>query len=330
MRVRDVAHPRLEDKRRIVVFEQFSSIFVQMVVLFAAVAVGYGCKKARVMDADMDKKLSTLVLNATLPCLILSSVLAVDELPDQATIAEIMALSLLSFVILIAVAFLVTFLLRIPFGMRGVYRFMLIFGNTGFIGYPVLSAIFGPQTVIYAVVYNIPFNLIVFTLGVWLIASDNEHGVKVRMNPRDLVNPCNVATIGSCLLAFFGVHSVPVLGDALSTVGGFTTPATLLIVGSSLANLPAAKLIGTPRLWAASLVRMVVTPLVIFCVMSNICSGLLLSILVVLSAMPVATNGTMLCYQYHGDAKTMAQGTFITTALALVTVPLLATVVGML
>ena len=314
----------------IAVLEQFNSIFIQMVVLFAAVAVGYGCKKANVMDADMDRKLSSLVLSATLPCLILSSVLAVDELPDQATIAEIMALSLLSFVILIAVAFLVTFLLRIPFGMRGVYRFMLIFGNTGFIGYPVLSAIFGPQTVIYAVVYNIPFNLIVFTMGVWLIASDNEHGVKVRMNFRDLVNPCNVATIGSCLLAFFGVHSVPVLGDALSTIGNFTTPATLLIVGSSLANLPAAKLIGTPRLWVASLVRMVVTPLIIFCVMSHICSGLLLSILVVLSAMPVATNGTMLCYQYHGDAKTMAQGTFITTALALVTVPLLATVVGML
>ena len=311
-------------------FEQFSSIFVQMVVLFAAVAVGYACKKAKVMDADMDKKLSSLVLSATLPCLILSSVLAVDELPDPVTIAEIMGLSVLSFVILIAVSFTVTFVLRIPFGMRGVYRFMLIFGNTGFIGYPVLTAIFGPQTVIYAVVYNIPFNLLVFTLGVWLIASDNEHGVKVRMNFRDLINPCNVATIVSCALAFLGVHSVPVLGDALSTIGNFTTPATLLIVGSSLANLPASKLVGTPRLWTASLVRMVATPFIIFFVMSHFVSGQLLSILVLLSAMPVATNGTMLCYQYHGDAKTMAQGTFITTALALFTVPLLATIVGML
>ena len=126
-------------------------------------------------------------------------------------------------------------------------------------------------------------------------------------------------------LVFCGVHAVPVVGPALSTIGSFTTPATLLIVGSSLANLPAAKLMGTPRLWIACLVRMVATPLLIFAVMRPLAGGALLGVVVVLAAMPVATNGTMFCYQYGGDAKTMAQGTFITTILALVTIPLLAT-----
>lgn len=202
---------------------------------------------------------------------------------------------------------------------------MLIFGNTGFIGYPVLSAIFGPQAVVYAVVYNIVFNLLSFTFGAWLIASDNEYGVRVRMSWRDFITPCNIATLITMALAFYGVHAVPVVGPALSTIGSFTTPATLLIVGSSLVNLPAAKLLGTPRLWIACLVRMVATPLLIFAVMRPLAGGALLGVVVVLAAMPVATNGTMFCYQYGGDAKTMAQGTFITTVLALVTIPLLAT-----
>ena len=88
-----------------------------------------------------------------------------------------------------------------------------------------------------------------------------------------------------------GVMRHFMLKSALSTIGSFTTPATLLI----------------------------------FAVMRPLAGGALLGVVVVLAAMPVATNGTMFCYQYGGDAKTMAQGTFITTILALVTIPLLAT-----
>mgnify|MGYP002228685144 CR=1 FL=1 len=121
---------------------QFSSIFTQMVALFAAIGVGYICKKTGVMDADFDKRLSGLVLSARC-CADLASVLNVDSLPDPVLMAQIIGLSVLSYVLFIPIAYIVTYVLRIPDGRRGVYRFMLIFGNTGFIGYPVLSAIFG-------------------------------------------------------------------------------------------------------------------------------------------------------------------------------------------
>lgn len=195
---------------------QFSSIFTQMVALFAAIGVGYICKKTGVMDADFDKKLSGLVLSATLPALILASVLNVDSLPDPVLMGQIIGLSVLSYALFIPIAYLATYALRIPDGRRGVYRFMLIFGNTGFIGYPVLSAIFGPQTVVYAVVYNIVFNLLLFTFGAWLIASDNEYGVKVRMSWRDFVTPCNIATLatmaqGTFITTVLALVTIPLL-----------------------------------------------------------------------------------------------------------------------
>ena len=55
---------------------------------------------------------------------------------------------------------------------------------------------------------------------------------------------------------------------------------------------------------------------------------MLIDIMVVLCAMPVATNGTMLCYQYGGDSRTMAQGTFVTTVLSIITIPILVMVIG--
>ena len=75
-------------KGREAVLSQFSSIFTQMVALFAAIGVGYICKKTGVMDADFDKRLSGLVLSATLPALILASVLNVDSLPDPVLMAR--------------------------------------------------------------------------------------------------------------------------------------------------------------------------------------------------------------------------------------------------
>ena len=305
---------------------QFADIFIQMVILFAVGATGYASKKLNLMDEGFDKKLSKLILSTALPAMILASVLTAEALPTVWQVLWTIAVSCASYVIMIAVGFAATWALRIPDGRKGVYRFMLVFGNTGFIGFPVITAIFGHETLIYATIFNLAFNFLVFSLGVWFLASDNEYGVKVKMGPKAFLSPSLVASVAAIALAFAGVHGVPVVGAAFDTLGSMTTPAAMLIIGSSLANVPVRQLIGGPRLMIAALLRLLAVPgLVWFALHFFVSDPVLLGVIVVLSAMPVATNGTMLSYQYGGDSKTMAQGTFITTVLALVTIPLLAT-----
>lgn len=111
----------------------FADIFLQMVILFTVGATGYVAKKLHLMDEDFDKKLSKLILSTALPAMILASVLTAEYLPPAADILWAMLVSCLSYVVLIAVGFVVTAALRIPHGRRGVYRFILVFGNTGFL-----------------------------------------------------------------------------------------------------------------------------------------------------------------------------------------------------
>ncbi len=308
----------------------FADIFVQMAILFAVGAAGYAAKRLRLMDEDFDKKLSKLILNISLPAMILASVLTAESLPSPSQVLWTMAVACLSYVVLIAVGFAVTAALRVPHGSRGAYRFMLVFGNTGFLGYPVIMAIFGAQGVILATIFNLAFNCLVFTVGVWFLAQDNEYGVKVKMGPKAFLSPSIVSCAAALALTFANAHGVPVVGEALDTLGSLTTPAAMMIIGSSLANMPVRELIGGPRLAAAALVRLVVTPLLIWLAFRFFVDDpLLLGVLVVISAMPVATNGTMLSYQYGGDVRTMAQGTFLTTVCSLVTIPLLAVFLGM-
>ncbi len=306
------------------------TIVQELVTLFIIVGVGYGAKKARFMIVEFDRMLSRLVINLALPGLILGSVLTAGELPGRREILLTFALACASYVVLVAVAYAFTTLLRIPAGHRGVYRFMLCFGNVGFIGFPVISAIFGPEALIYATVFNLPFNFLVFSVGAWFLTQDTDGDVKVRPSWRTFVTPVMLACIAAIGLALGGVHSVPVLGDALYTLGSITTPAALLIIGSSLANMPVRDLLGGPRLWACALFRLLGMPVIIWAVFHwFVPSGLLFSIILVLSGMPVATNGTMLCYQYGGNSRVMAQGTFVTTVLAMVSIPLLVAFVTM-
>lgn len=304
---------------------QFADIFVQMVVLFAVGATGYAAKRLKLMDEDFDRKLSKLILSTALPALMLAAVLTAEALPSPAQLGWTIAVSCASYVVLVASGFALTAALRVPDGRKGVFRFMMMFGNTGFIGFPVTAAIFGMEALIYATVFNLVFNVLVFSLGVWLLATDNEYGVKVKMGPKAFLSPCIVASVATIALAFAGVHGVPVLGEALDTLGSLTTPAAMLIIGSSLANVPVRQLVGGPRLMAAALVRLLAAPALVWLALHFVVSDpVLLGVIVVLSAMPVATNGTMLCFQYGGDSKTMAQGTFVTTLLAVVTIPVLA------
>lgn len=306
-----------------------TDIFAQMVTLFAIVAVGYAAKKLHLMSEEFDKQLSRIIINVALPAMILGAVLAADELPSLKNILLTFGLSCASYALVIAIAYALTAAMRISVGHRGVFRFMLCFGNVGFIGFPVLSSIYGNSALIYAAVFNLPFNFLIFTIGVWFLSQDNlaenaEGSSKPRITWKTFLSPAIVSCAVAIICTLLGIHSVPVLGQSLNTLGSLTTPAALLIIGSSLANMPVRHLIGGFRLWMASLFRLLVCPIAIWFVFHFfVTDPLLLAVIVVVSGMPVATNGTMLCYQYGGDSKTMAQGTFVTTVLSVISIPVL-------
>ena len=106
---------------------------------------------------------------------------------------------------------------------------MMAFGNVGFIGYPIVSALFGQQAVFYASVPQFSQHLFVFVLGSALVSG----GQRIHFNPRILYSPAMIASylsISSCLWA--GVMCRRLSVSRCTLLGGITVPAALLIVGS--------------------------------------------------------------------------------------------------
>ena len=296
-----------------------------MVVLFIIVVLGYVACKLGYMGDKFDKKLSSIVVDITCPLLVLSSVMG-DELPDRTLILPLLGVGFLTYILLLVFGFGVPRLISKNHDRQGMIGFALMFANVGFIGYPLVSSIFGPQAIFYAALLNMPNTFFIFTAGVMLIKG--EYSVK-QFNPKVLLSPALIAAAVAALLVALGVHTPDVIARPVTMVGNVTVPAALMIIGSSMAKLPLKEIIGSPKVYVASLLRLVVVPLSLY-FFFKVCgvSDVVNNINTVVIAMPVASFGTMFCLKYGRNPALITELTFITTLGSILTIPLITLLFG--
>ena len=226
-------------------------------------------------------------------------------------------------VIMIVLAYPITrFILRAKKDDYGIFQFALVFGNTAFIGFPVVGALFGQEAIFYANILAIPFNILVFSLGVIYITAGHE---SFKLNYKVFVSPCLLATYASIIMVALEVTTPDIIANTCIYVGNITIPGALLIIGASLATVPLKEMLGSRQIYLICLFKLLIVPFIIYQLfLLSPLDILYAQILTVLSAMPVASYGTMLCLTHGKDGFKMAQATFLTTFLAVFSIPILA------
>ena len=291
-----------------------------MVVLFIIVILGYVACKLGYMGDKFDKKLSSIVVDITCPLLVLSSVMG-DELPDRTLILPLLGVGFLTYILLLVFGFWVPRLITKNHDDQGMVGFALMFANVGFIGYPIVSSIFGPHAVFYAALLNMPNTFFIFTAGVMLIKG--EYSLK-QFNPKVLVSPAMLGAFLAAIIVALGIHTPDIIARPVTMVGNITVPAALMIIGSSMAKLPIREIIGSPKVYITALLRLTIVPLLIY-FLFKACgvSDLVNNINTVVIAMPVASFGTMFCLKYGRNPSLITETTFITTLGSIITIPLI-------
>ncbi|MBO7602471.1 MAG: AEC family transporter [Bacteroidaceae bacterium] len=299
-----------------------------MITLFAIAVVGYAAGKMKYMGGEFDRKLSSLVINWTCPALILSSAMT-GELPDRRYILPLLLISAFTYVVLTAAAWGLSRLLTKRVEHRGIVSFALVFGNVGFMGYPVVDALFGHQAVFYAAVLNVVNTFAVFTIGTMMITGGDGPNQK-RFNKKVLYSTPMLSAYLSMLIVALGIDNIPgYISQPLTMVGNITVPAALLIIGSSMSQLPLRAFLGTPLIYGTTLLRLCLLPIgVHFLCLALGFEHYVTYINTVVIAMPVATYGTILCLKYNKDTTLIAELTFISTLLSILTIPVVAVLLG--
>jgi predicted permease len=305
-----------------------------MMTLFAIVLIGYMAGKLGYMGGTFDKRLSKLVIDITCPALILSSSMT-GRLPDRELILPLLAISVITYIVLAAIAWVLPRYLTHKKDDEGVIGFALMFGNVGFMGYPVVASVFGQEAIFYAAVLNVVNTFAVFTIGTMLITGKNtldpsdaspqavEH--RSRFQKKVLYSTPMLAAYLTMLIVALEIDNIPaVVSQPLTMIGNITVPAALLIIGSSMSQLPLRALLGNPTVYATTLLRLLILPVGVYYLCRALSfSPMVCSINLLVIAMPVATYGTILCLRHGKDTTLITEVTFVTTLLSMVTIPLL-------
>ena len=294
-----------------------------MLTLFALVVVGYVAGKLGYLGGEFDRQLSRLVINITCPALILSSAMT-GTLPDRRFILPLLLISVITYALLTGVAILLPRYLTQKKTDEGSIGFALMFGNVGFMGYPVVASIFGHEAVFYAAVLNVVNTFAVFTIGTVLITGKSDVEGK-HFQKKVLYSTPMLAAYLTMAIVALEISNIPeAISQPLTMLGDITVPAALLIIGSSMSNLPLRSLLGNSPVHVTTLFRLVLLPIGIHFLMNALgFSPLVVNINTLVIAMPVATYGTILCLRHEKDTTLMTEVTFITTLFSMLTIPAL-------
>ena len=308
--------------------ETFLNAESTMAILFIIVACGFFARKVGWTDDRFDAGLSKLIMSISCPALILDSVLGNTDLPDAAFILNILLISIVTFIPILLMAWVAPKIYRAPRESQGAHQFTIAFGNTGFIGFAVVGAIIGSNAVLYASMYNIVFNLTIFSFGALFVSSSGTVKVSAREHIYKMLaqlrSPAMVACFIALVLALLGItDNEGIIGRACDMLGAMTPPASMLVIGSTLAKYRFKDMLGNWRVYPTALLRLLAVPAIFWLIGGFLTDDTyLLGVLSLESGMPAAALGTMFCLTYGGDLKTMSQGMFVTTILSVLTIPL--------
>ena len=297
-----------------------TTVIAKMFMLFAIMITGFITSRLGVIDETANKKFSTLVVNITAPALILASA-SDDKLSGSRTDALfVLLIACCMYLFLYIVSFSVKYIFRLKQKQIGLYRFMTIFGNNAFMGIPVVNAIF--NNVFYAALFNLPNNLLIYSLGGYLLSSNGEK--KSKLTLKNIMNP-GVISSALALIMFLCRIKLPfVVKDTLQCVGDVTTPLSMLVIGSSLATQSVTKTLKNVRAYLFSFFKLLIIPACVWFLGHFIITDfIILGVTVIISAMPCAAVTIMLCNEYDNDASAAAQTVFISTVLSVITIPVL-------
>ena len=241
---------------------------------------------------------------------------------DAGLIDNVLLMSIISF---LSYFFLIIFskilmkILNVSADRKIVFQFLLIFSNVGYMGYPVVDAVFPEYGIFYAVFNNIAFGIILWTYGVYLFNSEKED---FEIKWKNIFNNGVIASIIGLTLLITSYKPPKAIMGALNSLSNMTFPLSMLIIGASLAKVNIKNIIKDKLLFIVTILRLIILPISLYLILLlfNI-PDIITIISVLLVAMPSAANTVIFAEEYDGNSTFASEAIFLTTLFSLITIP---------
>ena len=338
-------------------------LVLNVAILFIMMIPGVILKKCKFCDPSFGKGISNLVLYIAQPTLIVYAYLSCER--DFSEIWQgcliTLVLSLFAHALFIGTALL--FFKREPEEKRKMLRFVTVFANAAFMGIPLIEAMLGAEAAIFASIYNISFNLFLWTFGVYIctrksgedLDSDGDSDLvdelialkKSATSPVSLkklvFHPVTLASVIGVILLVLGVNlkvingaGLSIISESLEMIKNLVAPLSMVVIGLRLASLDMKGTLRDAGMYIFLALRHLVLPaLILLTVFLLKLAGIPIDkitaeVTIILAATPAASSATMFAEKYDCDANYTSRLVVISTIISIATMPLILFLSGLL
>ena len=286
----------------------------QTIIMFALMLLGLLLSRRGMITEQGSRDLSNVLLYAVIPCVILRSYMSEFSTEKLRAMGLSALIAVIAFAASIAVAYLTC-------GTRHrIENFAVAFGNAGFIGIPLVTAVFGPEAAFYVVSFSTFANLLQWTYGIVIIS-----GKKETMNLRMVfVNPVFISMVIGIALFVLQPTLPTVVTGTIGYIADGNTVLAMIILGYYLSKVQLRGLFADVRLYLFSALRLLVVPAVTILVFLPFpfARGEITLITLIAAATPIASSTAIFAQKFDQDYRQAVSYVCLSTILSVATLPL--------
>lgn len=297
-------------------------VFNQMIVLFLLMLIGYYSLKKDIIDENTSKKLSSIIVNITNPAFIISGVLSETKIGSINDVILVFIVAIFMYIGLVLISLVLPKILRVKKKEDGIYKAMTVFSNVGFIGFPIISALFGKEVLLYGAIFILPYNILAYSYGIYVLTKDNDNE-KVKLSFKNFVNLGIISCLVAVVIFIFNIKLPSFAIKTVDSLANLTTPLSMMVIGVSIGKLSFKELFTDVKLYVFSAIKLVIIPIFAFFILKYFVNDeVIIGTTIIMLCTPIGSMTAMLATEYGGDDKLASKGVLLTTIISIITMPL--------
>lgn len=229
----------------------------QVVMLFLLMGTGIAAVKTGVLKPEGKQTLSNLLVYLVVPAMIVNSYRMEFSMEILHNLLASFGMSLLA--LLIGTGITLALTARRKDSRTPIYRFACIFSNAAYMGFPLISALFGSEGLLYASAYVTVFNILLWTMGYGFVSGSSD--------PKEVLHsllhtPVLYAMVIGLCIYLLQIPVPQLIAQPLELMANMTTPLSMVITGMLLAAGDLGCIVRSKPVWKLAAVRMLLIPAV--------------------------------------------------------------------
>ncbi len=310
--------------------QTFLATLTPMLTLFLMIVLGFTLRRGRLLPDNAGKTMAKLENWAFLPALSFMTQARYFRIETLSTHATNVLLAGAMLLVAIGIALLLARYFAKPSSSEyGIYLYAITFANFGYMGDPIVQALYGDVGLSYYKLFCLPLSIGVYTFGISCM-------VKGKSGLRSILNPPTLAMVAGMVIGLVGAidYFPAFVINTLDSLQKCMAPVAMLLAGFTVASYDLKEMLTDKKVYLCSALRLTVLPAILIAVLFgfkellNLIFGfsignMPLFLLFFAAAGPLGLNTVVFPEAYGGSPKTGAGMALISHTLAVITIPLM-------